>query len=331
MTTSERCRFFVNRCAGTLLLASACCFASATEFSGRGIYDIASDSGCPFSPAASSGCNRVALDDGLTRASIDPATKTIKFQNTNTYDDKATVGDLLLQGTGEGRNGKRVPISFHLVLGKDGGEWTTNAHVHAPVKGSFRNVRIDEYTVQASAQGVTRTVMTPAQMHKLLNRPELVARLASNLVEVRDNRSNAGQSPDITIALGRGKLAASVMRARLQAVPDSAGMDAMLEQGTWAVELEALTGHLPEHVIQRELFLYQLDQLPLLQPVVQAGFKKHQKLVLGAVNGKGYIRFDGKQQDFADAPRAARSFLQQSFVGLILETQQIARSASLAH
>jgi hypothetical protein len=44
--------------------------------------------------------------------------------------------------------------------------------------------------------------------------------------------------------------------------------------------------------------------------------------VLGAANGKGYVRYDGQQREFAGADAAARAFLQDSFIGLVLGWQQ---------
>ena len=65
-----------------------------------------------------------------------------------------------------------------------------------------------------------------------------------------------------------------VMRARLHSAPVAtpAAFSTELKQGTWSVQLEALTGQIPAQVTQRELFLYGLDGEVLLRPLMQRGF-----------------------------------------------------------
>jgi hypothetical protein len=316
-----------------LLLLLAGAGASAAELSGRGIHPLASRAGCPFSQSGTEDCNRIALDDTHTVARLDTEAGTINFHNDRQYRDKAIVADLLVHGTGESAAGARVPLSFHLVLSKDGARWSASHHVHAPVLGKFAHVEIDPYTVEVGGSEGTQVMLTPQQMREALEHPGYKARLARELVTVRDNRTSPASPPDITVSLGRGPLAASVLRARLAAPAGNssqADLDALLHSDTWALELTALTGHLPRDVVRRELFLLQLDALPLLQALLRGGFHKHERLALGAVKGKGYISFQGRTVDFPGAQQAARSYLQQSFIGLILGSQQLARDGSHA-
>jgi hypothetical protein len=326
---------------GALLMAGACAAAGAADFTGRGIFNFQSGSGCPFGAALAGGsnasgneaCNRLALDDTDTRATLDNAAHTIRFANTRLYGEKTVVGDVLLQGSGRAQDGQRVPLSFHMLLSRAGDSWSVSRHAHAPVKGDFDDIRVDPYQVAVSgADGSEHVVLTAAQIVETLARPSLAARVVNGLVQVRDSRMPMAsgtpgmqQQPeaDITIALGLGRATKSVARARLRVEPVKAqGLNEALQQGSWSLELQALSGQIPREVVQRDFFLFGLEAQPQLQSLLQRSFRKRESLVLGAVNGKGYLRYDGQQRDFPGADDAARAFLQDSFIGLILGWQQ---------
>jgi hypothetical protein len=319
-----RSSFSVRHAALGLALASAFSLASAADFTGRGVFNFKSDSGCPFgSLAAASDCNRLALDDTDTRAALDSAAHAIRFTNTRSYNEKTIVGDVLLQGSGQARSGQRVPLTFHALLSRSGTEWSVSSHAHSPIGDEFGDIRIDPYQVIVNDGNAERVVLTPAQITEALAKPSLTARLANVLVQVDDNRTGGAKDADITIGLGLSKASKSVARARFHA-PGAKGRELAeaMQQGNWTLELQALSGQIPRQVVQRDLFLYGLESQSLLQPVLQRGFRKTEKLVLGATNGKGYVRYDGQQREFAGADAAARAFLQDSFIGLVLGWQQ---------
>lgn len=316
-----------------LLLAGASAAADAAEFTGRGLFSFKSDSGCPFPALAPTGeCNRVALDDNGTRATLDSAAHTIRFTNTRRYADKTVVGDVLLQGSGQARGGQRVPLTFHALLSRAGDQWSISNHAHAPVAGTFTNIRIDPYRVIVHDGKGERVLLTPAKIDQALASPSLAARLAKAFVQMDDNRANAGASPDITVALGLGRMAVPVVRATFDVPLDAAGtrptVSDALRAGHWSFELQALSGRIPHDVIRRELFLYGLDSLPAVQPLMQQAWPAQATLRVGAADGKGYVRYGDQQQDFAGAEDAARAFLQGSFVGLALGWQQHAQAVN---
>lgn len=319
-----RSSFSVRHVALGFALASAFTLANAADFTGRGVFNFKSDSGCPFgSLAAASDCNRLALDDADTRAALDITAHTIRFTNTRSYGAKTIVGDVLLQGSGQARTGQRVPLTFHALLSRSGTEWSVSSHAHSPVGDEFSDIRIDPYQVVVNDGNAERAVLTPAQISEALARPSLTARLANVLVQVNDNRTGGAKDADITIGLGLSKASKSVARARFHA-PGAKGreLSEAMQQGNWTLELQALSGQIPREVVQRDLFLFGLESQSLLQPLLQRGFHKNEKLVLGATNGKGYVRYDGQQREFAGADAAARAFLQDSFIGLVLGWQQ---------
>jgi hypothetical protein len=320
-----RSSFPARRAALGLALAGALTLASAADFAGRGVFNFKSDAGCPFAALAGAGndCNRLALDDPETRAALDGAAHTIRFTNTRSYAEKTIVGDVLLQGSGQARGGQRVPLTFHALLSRSGTDWSVSSHAHSPMGGEFNDIRIDPYQVVVNEANTDRVVLTADQVIEALARPSLTARLANVLVQVDDNRTDGARDADITIGLGLGKASKSVARARFHA-PAAKGRELAeaMRQGNWTLELQALSGRIPRQVVQRDLFLYGLESQSLLQPLLQRGFRKNEKLVLGAAGGKGFVRYDGQQREFAGADAAARAFLQDSFIGLVLGWQQ---------
>ena len=307
-----------------LALAGLCATAGAADFTGRGVFNFKSDSGCPFGALApASDCNRLALDDPDTRVSLDSTAHTIRFANPRSYNEKTIVGDVLLQGSGQSRSGQRVPLTFHALLSRSGNEWSASSHAHSPIGDEFSDIRIDPYQVVAIEGSAERVLFTPAQISETLAKPSLAARLANELVQVQDNRTGGAKDADITVGLGLSRASKSVARAHFRA-PSAKGLQLAeaMQQGNWTLELQALSGQIPRQVVQRDLFLYGLESQSLLQPLLQRGFHKNEKLVLGAINGKGYVRYDGQQREFAGADASARAFLQDSFIGLVLGWQQ---------
>ncbi|SFQ17191.1 hypothetical protein [Variovorax sp. 770b2] len=309
-----------------LVLAGACVTAGAADFTGRGVFNFKSDSGCPFSALAgpANECNRLALDDADTRAALDSAAHTIRFANPRIYGEKTIVGDVLLQGSGQSRNsGQRVPLTFHALLSRSGNEWSVSSHAHSPIGGEFSDIKIDPYQVVVIQGSAERVVFTPTQIGETLSKPSIAARLANEIVQVQDNRTGGATDADITVGLGLSRASKSVARARFRAPSAKGGeLSEAMRQGNWSLELQALSGQIPRQVVQRDLFLYGLESQSLLQPLVQRGFRKNEKLVLGAAGGKGYVRYDGQQREFAGADASARAFLQDSFIGLVLGWQQ---------
>lgn len=310
--------------------SSASASASATDLHGRGSHYFASASGCPLPQLSMRAvmCNRIGLDDRATTATVDSSAHRIQFNNTRSYNKKTIVGDVLLHGSALDGLGRRVPVSIHLILSKSRDSWSVSSHAHTPVKGVFSAVRIDPYLVDVPAARGRRVLVSSAQAKRLVSEPALAARLSSHLVQVRDNRGANTGDADITIALGAGKVAKPVMRARLRSDPQGANAaEGLLAHGTWSFELEALTGKIPDGVVQRELFLFGLSDQPMLRPLMQRGFAARDKLTIGAVHGQGYLRYGEQQQVFAGAGDAAAAFLQQSFIGLVLGNQLSADNA----
>lgn len=322
---NEFCRVAPRAAIATLLLYAMNAAAAPFELSGRGVYHFASASGCPAGgdAAANADCNRIAVDLPASKASVDTTSRQIIFSSRPVSND-TVVGDVLLQGSGIATNGQRVPLSLHVLVRRKGEQWGMEAYVHAPVEGNFSQVAIDPYEIVVQDGPHTRTIMASKDVGKLFAEPSLRKRLARSVVSVSSSNGSDPTTAGITVGLGIGKLSKSLLRAGFKATGTSSaiGIDHAFRSGDWEIELAALSSHIPRWVVQRELFLFGLENQPVLRSVQDGGFKKHDTLAFGARDGKGYLRFNGRETPFDGAVRSGHAFMQESFMGLILAWQR---------
>ncbi|WP_241022631.1 MULTISPECIES: hypothetical protein [Burkholderia] len=311
---------FVTRVACVALFAASVgAHAAPVDHAGRGIYHFSSQSGCPFTNAATADCNRVALDAPDVHASIDTDAHAIVFSSDSARRTKDVLGDVLLQGTGVDGEGRRVPLSVHVLLRRDGAKWDRDVYVHAPVHGTFTDVRIEPYRVRVKEGEGERDVLTPDETLALFAHPSLASRLARHLVKVSATDPKQPFADDITIGLGVGGLTKAVARASFASnAPHDADVDRALAAGTWTIRFDALSNHIPAWVARRELFLFGLDGSALVKDMRTRGFRKNDRIEFGARDGNGYLRVNGREEAFAGAAASAHAFMQESFIGLIL-------------
>jgi hypothetical protein len=318
----------------TLLSVSAQVHATPAEFSGRGVFHFASGQGCPLSnghDSPNNDCNRIALDLADAKASVDPDSHQILIASGSVADKKTVIGDVLLHGSGLAADGQRVPLSLHVLLRRSGEVWKTDTYVHAPVRGTFSDIQLDPYRISVRQGDSERVLFTPEQARDVLAHPSLAARLASYFIAVRPSNAKQPSADDITIALGVGRVSKSLMRASFSSDPASASnLYPLTREGTWTLKLQALSGQIPLWVVQRQLFMFALDNSPLLKDVRQRGFKKHDTLELGARNGVGFLRYNGVEEAFPGAAESGYAFMRDSFIGLILAWPRSADAPSTA-
>lgn len=317
-----------SRTLATALFLCASAHAAAASYTGRGVFNFESHSGCPLGDATAGGqaCDRLALADPDTRATVDTEAHAIRFDNARAYASDTPVGDVLLQGSGVDAHGARVPLSLHLKLSRDGAKWKTSMHAHAPVRGDFTDIQLDPYRVTVNGPKGEETVLTPERAVDVLAKPSLTARIAQGLVQVRVAGQRA-DAADIIVSLGVGKVAKQLARVRFQSqLGGEADIPARIAQGNWSLDMQALSGHIPRRAVQGDLFLFGLENETLLQPLREHGFAKNDALTVGARDGQGYLRYNGIQQAFPQAARVARLFMEDSFLGLILTRQRDAHT-----
>ncbi|MGE8309376.1 MAG: hypothetical protein ACN6QR_07525 [Pseudomonas protegens] len=305
--------------------------AAPSEFAGRGVYHFASDSGCATFASSNLDCNRIALDVSDARASVDRQTHAIVIDADSNHDSKTVIGDILLHGSGIASDGQRVPLSLQVLLRRSGKVWKSDTYVHAPVRGKFRDISLDPYQISVREGTRERVLFSPEQARNVLAQPSIAARLASYFVVVRPSDAQHPTAGDITIGLGVGRVSKSLMRASFSArQPGSETLEQVLQQGTWNLDLQALSGQIPLWVVQRQLFVFALEDSPLLREVRQRGLNKGDSLELGAVNGQGYLRYNGQEESFPGAAASGTAFMRDSFIGLILAWQRHSHGARTA-
>ncbi|NBF04103.1 hypothetical protein GV819_17595 [Pseudomonas sp. Fl5BN2] len=330
MKTSSFASFGYSMACLALLALSGQASAAAAEFSGRGVYHFASTSGCAeaLTRSADSNCNRIALDVADASASVDPQAHAIVIGSDANHGSKTVIGDVLLHGSGIAADGQRVPLSLQVLLRRSGKEWKSDTYVHAPVRGKFSDIVLDPYQISVREGHGERVLFSAEQARKVLAQPSMAARVASYFVVVRPSDEQNPSADDITIALGVGRVSKALMRASFtSAQADNTELDQLLAKGTWNLDLQALSSQIPVWVVQRQLFVFGLEHSPLLQDVRQRGLNKHDSLELGAVNGKGYLRYNGREEAFATAPAAGSAFMRDSFIGLILAWHRSSQAA----
>ncbi|POA28585.1 MULTISPECIES: hypothetical protein [unclassified Pseudomonas] len=304
-----------------LLALSGQANAALSEFSGRGVYHFASNSGCAAAATSSidRNCNRIALDVADAHASVDPQSHAIVIGAAASHDSKTVIGDVLLHGSGIAADGQRVPLSLHVLLRRSGKVWKSDTYVHSPVRGKFGDIVLDPYQISVREGASERLLFTAEQARDVLAQPSIAARVASYFVVVRPSDAHNPAADDITIALGVGRVSKSLMRASFTSEQlGSAELDQLPEKGTWSLNLQALSSQIPVWVVQRQLFVFGLEDSPLLKDVRQRGLNKRDTLELGAVNGKGYLRYNGREESFPAAYASGSAFMRDSFIGMIL-------------
>ncbi len=302
------------------LTLSGIAHAATAEFKGRGVYHFASDSGCATAVSdPEKNCNRVALDVADGYASVDAEKHTILLASDASHDSKTVIGDVLLHGSGLSEQGQRVPLSLHVLLRRSKTKWNADTYVHAPVRGTFSKIELDPYQIAVREGSSERVLFTAAQAHDVLAQPSLAARVASYFIAVRPSDEKSPAADDITIALGVGKVSKSLLRASFASdQPGTADLKPLLSTGTWTLKLQALSSQIPTWAVQRQLFIFGLEDSPLLSDVRKRGFNKRDTLELGAVGGKGYLRYNGAEESFPAAATSGAAFMRDSFIGLIL-------------
>lgn len=317
------------RLIGSVLLASLFSLAThAEELRGVGVHAFAGSQPCPFSIGAeANACRRVALADGETGVQIDAAQHRIVLTNGKNYAGKTQIADVFLPATAKDAAGRVVPLVLHAKISKSGNHsLTVSSHGHGPVSGPFSDVTMEPWQiVGATGPGAEKQLLSDKKAVATLASPSLAARVAREFVEVEDSRPKGSSHPDITIKLGLGKLAASVLRSRL-VVPNATHPEQLqktLQSGTWSLEMASLSNSIPLSVTRHELFLYGLDQQPLVQRIRSEGFKKGSRLVVGARDGVGYLSIGDESVAFPEAAQSAQRYMDLSFIGLILAWQQV--------
>jgi hypothetical protein len=306
------------------ILLVALTVAAPQLFEKRGVYYFDSHLPCPLAGIGQRGpnaCNRLALDDDRTKVSIERGR--IVLANSQRYDKRGGIADITLLGTGKTKSGATVPIAVHLKVDKHHDDFSGAVHAHLPVDEEIVSTDFDTYEVIATRDdGKSTIVLDQATAIKAVREPRLMAKLANALVEVRDNGTKDALA-DISIGIGAGALAKMVVRAQLvpSHVENVHTLADLFHAGAWELRLSSLSDLLPKDVLRRDLFLFGVDQLPVVAEIEKNGLKKGQTLVFAMHDGQGSLGVGQKVDPLPDAVDVARAYLEFSFIGGILAYQ----------
>ncbi len=317
-------------------------------FRSRGIFFFTGSVPCPFAgigtrPANAS--NRLVLDTSDTEVTIDRANRTITVRDDKSYKDKTTVADLMFLSTGYSASGEALPFSIHLKVQKTGHKYSVDLHRH--LRNQTKMVRADyeSFTVTAFDGGRATVVLDKARTDELIKEPSLALRVVKALMAMKDHTAGVKQDPAqvgyrvVDLSVGFGALGLEYMMARAQLVSldranapliERGNVIEMIREGAWEMKLTALSEKWLPDVVQRDIFLYGLDELPLLAEVKKRGLKKNQTLSFKFSKGTGEIclsspggaaGLDGVTAPLPQALDVARAYLEFHMLGGLIAEQ----------
>jgi hypothetical protein len=309
------------------------------KYNARGIYFFTGRVTCPLAGIGSRGdadSNRLVLDDADTEVTIDQQAGTIRVQNDKAYDKKTTVADLEFLAIGYGAHGasrEGSPFSIHLKVQKQGHKYTTDLHRHLRNQTPIVRADYEPFTVTAYDGTAPTVVLDRARADELVSKPSLALRIVKAFMAMKDNTDGVSQDPAqpgyriADLSVGFGALGLNYMMARAQLVSldpankpliEKGDVPAMLREGEWEMRLTALSEKWLPEVVQRDLFLYGLDDVPLLREVRARGLKKGQTLAFRLRKDGGEIALDGETTPMPGAHDVARAYIEFHMLGGLL-------------
>jgi len=302
----------------------------------RGIYFFSGRVTCPLAGIGTRGdseSNRLVLDDADTEVTIDRDAGTIRVVNSKSYAKKTTVADLMFLAEGFAADGSRHPFSIHLKVQKTGHKVGVDLHRH--LRNAVPIVRADyePFVVTAWDKGTSTVVLDRARTDRLVSEPSLALRIVKAFMAMTDNLDGVTQDPAkpgyrvADLSVGFGALGMNYMMARAQLVSldptnkdliENGDVPAMLRDGAWELRLTALSEKWLPEVVQRDLFLYGLDEIPLLREVRERGLKKNQTLSFRLRKGGGELALDGVTSPLPGAHDVARAYIEFHMLGGLL-------------
>src|SRR6185503_3031229 len=129
------------------------------------------------------------------------------------------------------------------------------------------------------------------------------------------------------LSVGFGALGVEYMIARAQLVSLDASnasliaqgsVPALLRDGAWEMKLTALSEKWLPDVVKRDLFLYGLEDIPLLREVRARGLRNGQSLGFRFSKGNGELVLDAEAVPLPGALDVARAYIEFHMLGGLL-------------
>jgi hypothetical protein len=305
----------------------------STRYAARGIYFFPGRVTCPLAGVGSrpaDASNRLVLDDADTEVVIDRASGRITVRNERAYPKKTTVADLMFLADGVAAGGERSPFSIHLKVQKTGHKYGVDLHRHLRNQRPIVRADYEPFVVTALDRNDATTVLDRARTEQLIRTPSLALRVVKALMAMTDNLAGVTQDPAAPgykiadLSVGFGALGLHYMMARAELASLDGGnaplirqgsVPDMLRDGAWEMKLTALSEKWLPEVVQRDLFLYGLDEIPLLREVRERGLRKGQTLAFRLSKAGGEVALDGVTAPLPSAHDVARAYIEFHMLG----------------
>jgi hypothetical protein len=315
---------------------------AARQYRSRGVYYFDGAVVSRLAGVGSRGAhatNRLVLDDDRSVVTVDRERHRIVLRNTHRYGLDDLVGCLLFLGRGTTASGENVPLGVHLKIHKTRNRFHARLHPHPTVRDEIVAATFEPFEVVLSNGESETSALTPDGMREAVRDPVLTARLASIFLQVEDRLEGQAIEPekpgarlvDLSIGFGSEKVNLDVARVQLVSkTPENAelirsgALPAMFRRGSWELRIEAESPAILPSEFKRDLFLFGLDDLGILDPLKRRGLLHGEALVVGLDDGVGFVEFDGARAEIANPADVARAYLEFHFVGGVL-SQQVSR------
>jgi hypothetical protein len=319
---------------------------SAQVFRSRGVFYFTGRVRCPLAGVGSRGDyegNRLVLDDTDTEVTIDRGAGRITVRNSRTYARTTTVCDLLFLAEGQTASGSRKPFSIHLKIRKSGSKFSLDLHRHLRTQDPLVSADFEPFEVIATDGTTSQVVFNKAKGDRLCRRPSLALRIVKALMAMRNHLEGVTQDPRASgfriadLSVGFGALGLEWMMARAQLASlgsdnteliEAGSVAEMLGHGAWELKLSSFSDKWLPEVVQRDLFLFGLDELPLLEEVRAHGLRKGQTLAFRFEKGSGEVVFEDRSEALPNTLDLARAYLEFHMLGGLLaeHAEELSRS-----
>jgi hypothetical protein len=319
---------------------------STESYNARGVYYFQGRVLCPLAGVGRRGShdsNRLVLDDSDTVVSIDRARRLIRVHNDRVYTDKHALADLMFLARGTTASGLTTPFGIHLKIFKRGQKLSLDLHRHMRTAENLTAAEFEPFEVVVTDGKHEQKVLDEQRVQALVCKPSWALRIVRSIMALRDNLDAPGTAPDgrmADLSVGFGALGLEWMlaRAELRALRGSAQLQPgqprpslaeQLRSGAWEMKLTATSTRWLPAVVQRDLFLFGLDQLPLLARVRERGLERNETLAFRFEGGEGQVLLGNQSTELPGALDVARAYLEFHMLGGLL-CDQVERRALAA-
>lgn len=301
----------------------------------RGVLFFPGRVRCPFAGLGQRGdhdSNRLAVDDPNTVATLDRERREIVFSNSARYAERAVLGDVLFLVDGVTATGKRTPLSLHLKVHKKGHSFFCDLHRHLRTSEPIVDAEIEPFTVVLRDGAREKRVLTPESAQATIRKLPFMMRVIKTIMLTRDNLIGVEQDPqkpgfavaDLSMGFGLFGFNHMIVRAQLMSLTPlqkpalGRGLVETLQQGSWEFRLTALANTWLGPVIKRDLFLFGLEDLPVLRKVRERGLLPGETMSFRFERGRGAVSHDAQTMELPNATDVARSYLECHLLGGLL-------------